>query len=114
MRGLNAGGDDYLCKPFRALELLSRIKALLRRAGACTSLQPERFNYSRLQYAAGGQCVQLTPTEFALLEIFAQQGPDSDPEQLLASIWDHEGRLLMTIPCPSIFPDSEIRSAASP
>jgi two-component system response regulator RegX3 len=96
VRGLNAGGDDYLCKPFRALELLSRIKALLRRAGSMYQLATrEGLNYSRLQYSAGGQCVQLTPTEFALLEKFLHnRGQILTREQLLASIWDHEGQFI--------------------
>ena len=55
----------------------------------------EGLIYSRLQYSVAGKCVQLTPTEFALLEKFLQnRGQILTREQLLASIWDHEGQFI--------------------
>ena len=91
--GLDAGGDDYLAKPFSLDEALARIRALLRRG---RTLQSDRLRYEdlemdrlRREVRSGGIPVELTPREFALLEFFLLR-----PQQvirrteLLEKVWD--------------------------
>jgi two-component system, OmpR family, response regulator len=73
VRGLQAGGDDYLTKPFAFSELLARIQALIRRA--TQSPEPTRLTVGDLtmdlltrEVQRGGARIELQPREFALLE----------------------------------------------
>ena len=73
VRGLQAGGDDYLTKPFAFSELLARVQALIRRA--TQSPEPTRLNVGDLtldllsrEVTRGGEKIELQPREFALLE----------------------------------------------
>lgn len=73
VRGLDAGADDYLPKPFEFDELLARVRALLRRReGGVSSLQFEDLTMDlvRRKVTRAGQEVSLTQKEFALLEYF--------------------------------------------
>src|SRR6187399_1305228 len=74
VRGLDAGADDYLAKPFRFDELLARLRALLRRGGAerLEVLQFGPLALDRLQHRAtvDARPLDLTPKEFQLLEFF--------------------------------------------
>jgi two-component system response regulator MprA len=72
--GLDAGADDYVTKPFALEELLARLRALLRRAGPGPS---EVLRFADLELDPGtrevrrdGQAIELTRTEFSLLELF--------------------------------------------
>lgn len=74
VEGLDAGADDYLVKPFALDELLARIRALLRRSGASDSddtlqLADLTLNPATRQVHRGDREVQLTKTEFDLLEL---------------------------------------------
>lgn len=93
VRGLDAGADDYLTKPFSFDELLARLRALIRRGG---SGRTERLVYKTIEVdrlahvaKAGGRDLGLTPKEFQLLEYFILR-----PEQvvrrteLLEKVWD--------------------------
>jgi two-component system response regulator BaeR len=68
--GLESGADDYLCKPFSPRELMARIKAILRRAGAGQPRAIEVDEPSR-RVAIHGKALDLTPSEFAILVVLA-------------------------------------------
>lgn len=74
VRGLDAGGDDYVTKPFSFDVLLARVRALIRRGGSTRTeiLQYRDVTLNRLQHEAtrDGEDLQLTPKEFELLEFF--------------------------------------------
>ena len=93
VRGLDAGADDYLAKPFRFDELLARLRALIRRGG---STRLERLTYSSLemnrmkhQARASGMVLDLTPREFQLLEHFMLHPEEVVRRtELLEKVWD--------------------------
>jgi two-component system OmpR family response regulator len=95
VRGLQAGGDDYLTKPFAFAELSARLQALIRRA----SRAPEATKLSAgdvvLDLVArvvtvGGQPVELQPREFALLEyLLRHAGRPVTKVMILEHVWDY-------------------------
>ena len=93
VRGLDAGADDYLAKPFKFDELLARLRALVRRGGATRverltagSLELDRLKH---QAFAGGKLLELTPREFQLLEHFMMHKEDVVRRtELLEKVWD--------------------------
>ena len=93
VRGLNAGADDYLTKPFDFDELVARVNALTRRraGGASGVLRFGDLELDRLkrQVRRGGRLVDLSPREFRLLEYFMLH-PDEvvTRVQLLEKVWD--------------------------
>ena len=92
--GLDFGADDYLVKPFGMMEMISRIKALLRR----TSPQKEvrklhvgelEINLCEHTVTAGGTRIQLTLKEYELLRLFMENtGRVFTRDELLSKIWD--------------------------
>lgn len=93
VRGLNAGADDYLTKPFDFDELVARVNALTRRktAGASGMLRYADLELDRLkrQVRRGTQPVDLSPREFRLLEFFLLHADEVVTRtQLLEKVWD--------------------------
>lgn len=92
--GLDAGGDDYLIKPFAFEELLARIRALLRRPKESTpnvlSAQGITLNNGTKQVMVAGREVPLTLREFSILEFFLRN-PNQvlTREQILAHVWEY-------------------------
>jgi len=93
VRGLDAGGDDYLTKPFSIAELLARLRAVLRRQ------RPQSVNVLRLgnleldlithEARRGGESIALTPREFALLEFLFNASPKPvSKTAIVEHVWD--------------------------
>src|SRR5215470_15153578 len=95
VRGLKAGGDDYLTKPFAFAELLARVEALARRGkseGPVTKLVVEDLELDLLsrQVKRAGQKVDLQPREFRLLEyLMRHAGQVVTRTMLLEGVWDY-------------------------
>jgi len=96
VKGLRAGGDDYLVKPFAFSELSARLDALLRRAQVPEATQPqlqvEDLVMDRLtrEVRRGGQKIDLKPREFRLLEYLMQhRGQVVTRTMLLEHVWDY-------------------------
>jgi two-component system, OmpR family, response regulator len=95
VRGLQAGGDDYLTKPFAFSELLARIQALIRRASQ--TAEPTRLTVGDLsldllsrQVTRGAETVELQPREFALLEyLMRHPGRTVTKTMVLEHVWDY-------------------------
>src|SRR6202030_2653741 len=94
IRGLKAGGDDYLTKPFALAELLARIEALLRRGAAtplATRLKVEDLEFDLLarRVKRSGREVELTARELKLLEFLMRRaGQVVTRTMLLEGVWD--------------------------
>jgi two-component system OmpR family response regulator len=95
VRGLQAGGDDYLTKPFAFSELLARVQALIRRA--TQAAEPARLTVGDLtldlltrEVRCGGGKIDLQPREFSLLEyLLLHQGQVVTRTMLLSGIWNY-------------------------
>jgi DNA-binding response OmpR family regulator len=96
LAGFNAGGDDYLTKPFAFAELVVRLHALLRRSGADGAVEAAGVRLDPVEHAvsAGDVSVKLTPTEFRLLaRLLARPGEAVRRGQLTAAAWPHGARV---------------------
>lgn len=100
VRGLRLGGDDYLVKPFTAIELIARIEAILRRrdtgdmsAAPHDTLQIAdlRVDVDRHVVSRGGTTIELSPTEFRLLELLMRNaGRVLSKTVILQEIWMYD------------------------
>lgn len=94
--GLDSGADDYMTKPFSMLELVSRIKALLRRTtkspnNEVITIGPLSINSEKHIVTAGGNNINLTYKEYQLLLLLMQnKGVVFSREKLLNKIWGYE------------------------
>jgi len=95
VQGLQAGGDDYLTKPFAFAELLARVQALVRRASRApepTSLTVSDLSIDLLsrKVIRAGQNVELRPREFALLEyLMRNAGKVISKTMILSHVWEY-------------------------
>jgi two-component system, OmpR family, response regulator len=95
VKGLRAGGDDYLVKPFAFAELLARLEALLRRSGGgqpMTRLAAGDLEMDLLarKVRRGGREIELLPREFRLLEFMMRRaGQVVTRTMLLENVWDY-------------------------
>ena len=95
VRGLQAGGDDYLTKPFAFSELLARVQALIRRAS--NAAEPTRLAVADLtldlltrEVTRGGQAIELQAREFSLLEyLMRHAGRVVTKTMILEHVWDY-------------------------
>uniref|UniRef100_UPI0038CD6266 response regulator transcription factor n=1 Tax=Parablautia muri TaxID=2320879 RepID=UPI0038CD6266 len=99
--GLDMGGDDYITKPFKLGVLLSRINALLRRAGDFNQTETEiHSNVLKAILTQGkvyknGELLDLTAGEYKLLCLFMQNpGMVLSKDQILENLWDNEGNYI--------------------
>ncbi len=98
VRGLELGADDYITKPFSHLELLARMRAVLRRTQALPLAQEEPFvsddlsvDFARREVTRRGELVPLTTTEYRLLyHMVRNAGQVLTHETLLARVWGRE------------------------
>ncbi len=97
VRGLTIGGDDYVTKPFSLAELVARVRAVLRRAGAITTAAP-RLRFADLELDEdtrevwrAGELVELTATEYRLLHyLLANPRRVLTRAQILDHVWDYD------------------------
>jgi heavy metal response regulator len=95
VRGLQAGGDDYLVKPFAFSELLARVQALIRRVSTSTSpttlvVGDLHMNLLTREVFRGGQRIELQPREFALLEyLMHNAGRAVSKTMTMEHVWDY-------------------------
>ncbi|MDP2885359.1 MAG: response regulator transcription factor [Ignavibacteria bacterium] len=95
--GLELGADDYITKPFSVLELIARIKSVLRRTKSGTQI-PETYRFGNLEvdfkkYDARkkGKPITLSPREYEILKYFVEkQGEIVSREDLLNAVWGYE------------------------
>jgi len=95
VEGLEAGGDDYLVKPFHAEELLARLKALMRRAAGWTqsviTCGPVSLNQSSQQVLVNGEELELTAFEYKVLEyLMLHSGEVVSKATLTEHIYDQD------------------------
>ena len=96
VRGLDAGGNDYVTKPFRMQELLSRIRALLRRnqKDATVSRSGIILDKSKLQANRDGEILLLTVTEYKILAKLISERSIVTRAALLDALWDVDSRFV--------------------
>lgn len=100
IRALDAGGDDYITKPFKLGELCSRIRAQLRRSGMLRQQEQEPGAEGTVRIEGGRayreeEPLELTATELRLLACFLRnRGQVLTREQLLAALWDEDANFV--------------------
>ena len=98
VRGLDAGADDYITKPFSAIEMTARVRAVLRRTKSRDEHRAPTFQSGELvadfashKVILAGEEIVLTPNEYKILAYLAQNaGRILTPEQILRKVWGEE------------------------
>jgi two-component system alkaline phosphatase synthesis response regulator PhoP len=96
--GLKLGADDYLTKPFEAMELMARLEALLRRRPSSPQAGGDGYRFGevvvdfrRAEVQRAGESVELSALEFKLLRHFIEhRGATLSRESLLADVWGYD------------------------
>ena len=94
VQGLDAGGNDYVTKPFRMQELLSRLRVLLRGVnnGAATHRNGLDIDETKMTVSMDGKPLTLTPTEYKMLLLLAKKSSVITRDMLLEVLWDDGGK----------------------
>lgn len=95
VRGLDAGADDYIAKPFGMLELIARVKANIRKSamggGEIISIGEITINNSEHEVTVAGHHVQLTLKEYKLLKLLMEKCNNVvTREKILNAVWDYD------------------------
>jgi len=96
VRGLQAGGDDYLTKPFSFAELVARVQALIRRANAVAeptalSVGDLTLDLIRRKVSRGGRDIELQPREFSLLDYLVRnKGRVVSKTMIMEHVWGYD------------------------
>ncbi len=96
LRGLDAGADDYLAKPYSILEVVARLRTITRRAqpilAAPVQVADLIWDPARRSVARGGKRIELTPKEYALMVLLLEHAGRVVPRsQLVKAVWGIEG-----------------------
>lgn len=96
VRGLDSGGNDYVTKPFRMQELLSRVRVLLRGVQAAQPVVRNGFtvNRERMQVLKDGEALPLTLKEFKILTMLMDHPSVVPRDRLLEVLWDEGGKFI--------------------
>ena len=97
VRGLDSGGNDYVTKPFRMQELLSRVRVLLRNSQpqkAALSRGGFTVDEERMQVQKNGEVLPLTLTEYKILTMLLESKAVVSRERLLQVLWDDGGKFI--------------------
>ena len=96
VRGLDSGGNDYVTKPFRMQELLSRVRVLLRSGPAAQPAVRSGFavDRERMQVLRDGEPLPLTLTEYKIVTMLMDHPNVVPRERLLEVLWDEGGKFI--------------------
>ena len=96
VRGLDSGGNDYVTKPFRMQELLSRVRVLLRSGGRQKTTARGGFSVdeTRMQILKDGEALPLTLTEYKILTMLLECRGVVPRDRLLSVLWDEGGKYI--------------------
>ena len=97
VRGLDSGGNDYVTKPFRMQELLSRVRVLLRNSQPQKSLLSRNgftVDEERMQVQKNGEALPLTLTEYKILTMLLESKAVVQRDRLLQVLWDDGGKFI--------------------
>ena len=96
VRGLDSGGNDYVTKPFRMQELLSRVRVMLRGIRPAQPAGRDGFTVDRerMQVLKDGEALPLTLTEYKILALLMDRRGVVPRERLLEVLWDEGGKFI--------------------
>ena len=94
LMGFACGADDYVTKPFRVQELLSRIRVLLRKDSPNLTRGELEIDQARMQVLRQGAALPLTLTEYKILLCLIRQRGVATRDILLGALWDSDGKFV--------------------